>query len=101
MPYIEVQIGLITVNNEPWLVRSISVASGVRVAEFRDTVHQRDRRYVITGELVLHVEYGIWRGFEAAHIFPLEYRGLGPWNWHDYGHWITFQPDTGGCINSV
>ena len=80
-------------------MRTISVASGTRVAEFRKAVRQRDQRCVITGRPALDAEYDIWRGFEAAHIFPLAYEGH--WNQHNYGRWITIEPDTGGSINSV
>ena len=90
--------GTITVNNEPCLVRTTSVASGTRVAEFRDAVRQRDRGCVITGEKA-EAEYGIWRGFECAHIFPLAYEGH--WIQHDYGRCISIHPKTGGSINSV
>ena len=37
---------LITVNDKPWLARAISVGSGTRTAEFRETVRQRDQRCV-------------------------------------------------------
>jgi len=96
-----IPIGSITVNNEPWLVRTISVASGTRVAVFRDAVRERDRRCVVTGEPALRADHGIWRGFEAAHIFPLAYEGH--WNKENYGRWITIPPATEstGTINSV
>ena len=68
------------------------------MAEFWEAVRQRDRRCVITGEEP-EAEYGIWRGFEAAHIFPLACEGH--WIQHDYGHWISIHPNTGGSINSV
>ena len=88
-------------------MRTISVASGTRVAEFREAVRQRDRRCIITGRLVLRADYDIWRGFEATHIFPIAYKGRatrlykGHWDQYDYGRWITIQPNTGGSINSV
>ncbi|KAF8424380.1 HNH endonuclease-domain-containing protein [Tirmania nivea] len=96
--YFIVTDSTITVNNEPWLVRTTSVASGMRVAEFRDAVRQRDRGCVITGEEA-EAEYGIWRGFEAAHIFPLAYEGY--WKEHKFGRWISIHPNNGGSINSV
>src|SRR5437773_8771724 len=49
-------LGSITINNEPWLVRTISVASGTRVAPFRDAVRERDRGCVITGEVALNAD---------------------------------------------
>ncbi|KAH0607772.1 uncharacterized protein H6S33_002806 [Morchella sextelata] len=87
--------GSFSVNSEPWLARTLSVASGT-LAAFRDAVRERDRRCVITGEEALDAEYGIWEGFEAAHIFPLAHEGH--WRDHDYGRWIT---PSGGSINSV
>ena len=77
----------------------MSIASGSRVAEFRNSVRQRDRRCVITGRPALRAEYGNWRGFEAAHIFPLAYEAH--WIEYGYGQWITIQPNTGGSIDSV
>lgn len=67
------------VSNEPWLARTISVASGIRVAAFREAVRERDRKCVITGLPAFDANYGDWTGFEAAHIFPLAYEH----------HWIT------------
>ncbi|RPB27384.1 hypothetical protein L211DRAFT_860438 [Terfezia boudieri ATCC MYA-4762] len=84
--YYVVTNGSITVNDEPW------------VAEFREAVRQKNRRCVITGE-VAEAEYGIWRGFEAAHIFPLAYESN--WIQGNYECWITHHPNTRGSINSV
>ncbi|KAF2472105.1 uncharacterized protein BDR25DRAFT_353844 [Lindgomyces ingoldianus] len=63
------------VNNEPWLVRTISRATGTRVAAFCDAVHSRDRRCIIFGECALTINrIDFWSGFEGARIFPLDYR---------------------------
>ena len=96
-----ITIGPVSVNNEPWLVRTTSVASGSRVATFRDAVRERDRRCVVTGKPALRADHGIWRGFEAAHIFPLGFEGH--WVAEDFGRWITVPPATesAGSINSV
>jgi len=91
-------LGSITVNDEAWLVRTISLASGTRVAPFRNAVRERDRRCIITGKSAVKAR-GSWVGFEAARIFPLAYEGH--WKDHNYGRWITIQPDTGRSINSV
>ena len=56
-------------------MRSTSVSSGTRVAEFRDAVRHRDKRCVIRGDKALSGQYGRWTGFEATHIFPLAYGG--------------------------
>ncbi|KAF8459841.1 hypothetical protein BDZ91DRAFT_741339 [Kalaharituber pfeilii] len=97
--YFIVTNGTVTINNEPWLVRTISVSSGTRVAGFRDAIRQRDRRCVITRRPALNAEFGNWRGFEAAHVFPLAYEGH--WTENNYGHWITINPENEGSINSV
>lgn len=56
-------------------------------------------RCVITEEGTADAEYGIWRGFESVHIFPLAYEGY--WDQHGYSRWVTIQSDTGESINSV
>ncbi|RPB27383.1 hypothetical protein L211DRAFT_819270 [Terfezia boudieri ATCC MYA-4762] len=96
--YFIVTDGTVTVNNKLWLVRTISVAS-TRVAEFREAVRQRDRKCVVSGEEAVDAEYGMWFGFEAAHIFPLAYQDH--WDRNNYGRWISIHPSTGGSINSV
>ncbi|KAF1815295.1 hypothetical protein P152DRAFT_455016 [Eremomyces bilateralis CBS 781.70] len=88
------------VNIEPWLIRTISRASGTHVSAFREAVRLRDRRCVISGETVpILAGIELWDGFEAAHIFPLAHEGH--WINHSYGRWITIQPAKGGSINSV
>ncbi|KAF8449902.1 HNH endonuclease-domain-containing protein [Kalaharituber pfeilii] len=96
--YYIVTNGRIVVNNEPWLVRTNSASSGSRFIAFRDSVRDRDRRCVMTREGAL-AEYGIWFGFEAAHVFPLAYEGH--WNDQQFDRWITIVPVSGGSINSV
>lgn len=51
------------------------------MAVFCDDVCERDRRCVITGEEALDAEFGIRRGFEAAHIFPPVFEGQ--WTEHN------------------
>lgn len=87
------------VNNELWLVRTISHATGSRVKSFCNTVCSRDRRCVISGKKAAGAYLDRWRGFEAAHVFPLAYEGY--WTEHGYNRWITIQPESGGSINSV
>ncbi|KAI9781088.1 MAG: hypothetical protein M1839_006366 [Geoglossum umbratile] len=92
-------LGSITRNDEPWLVRTVSVGSGTRVAAFHDAVRDRDGRCVITKEVAFEADYGFWVGFEAAHIFPLAYER----HWIDnvYSRWIAIPAASGGSINSV
>jgi hypothetical protein len=66
---------------------------------FRDAVRERDRRCIITGEAALRADYGIWRGFEAAHIFPLAYEQH--WKDYNYSRWITIPDADGGNTNSI
>ena len=91
-------LGSVAISNEPWLVRTISVATGSCISSFRDSVRERDSRCVITGHDALAC-LGDWTGYEAAHIFPLAYQSH--WNDHNYSRWITIPPATGSLINSV
>lgn len=75
------------------------MATGSRVAGFRDAVRARDGRCVVSGQVAKGAQYGRWWGFEAAHIFPLGYEEH--WIRNSYSRWITIQPATGGPINSV
>jgi HNH endonuclease len=88
-------------NNEPWLVRTISHATGTRVQSFCNAVRSRDRRCAISGEQAAAAYIDDWTGFEVAHIFPLAYEGH--WIQHNYDRWITISPenDKGGSINSI
>ena len=98
---VDLKTGPFFVNDEPWLVRTISLSTGTRIGAFRDAVRDRDRRCVVTGRPAHRAEYDIWWGFEAAHIFPLAYEGH--WKDNDYRHWITIPAATesAGTINSV
>jgi len=88
-----------SINDEAWLVRTISNASGTRVQSFRDAVRERDGRCVISGNVAVMAQFDVWDGFQAAHVFPIAYEGH--WKDHGYDRWITIQPDNGGAINSV
>ncbi|KAI4133790.1 MAG: hypothetical protein LQ347_002063 [Umbilicaria vellea] len=92
-------IGHFSVNDELWLVRTISHATGTRVRSFCDAVRSRDGRCVISGKKALGAYRDDWTGFEAAHVFPIAYEGH--WIEHGYSRWITVQPQSGGTINSV
>ncbi|KAH8648899.1 HNH endonuclease-domain-containing protein [Tricladium varicosporioides] len=76
-------------NNELILCRALSLQTGNRVQAFRDAIRSRDRRCVITGEEYLDDDN--WRGFEAAHIFPLAYEQY--WIEHNYSRWISTPPN--------
>ncbi|KAI9877963.1 MAG: hypothetical protein M1830_002331 [Pleopsidium flavum] len=84
------------VNNEPWLIRTISRSTGTRSPEFRDAIRLRDRRCIISGREAVN---GFWTSFQAAHIFPLAYKGH--WDQYNFCRWITKPPVNGDSINSV
>ncbi|KAH8154384.1 uncharacterized protein LAJ45_00911 [Morchella importuna] len=97
--YYVVTDGSISINDETCLTRTISLGTGTRVASFRNAVRDRDRRCVITGEDAVNADLGSWRGFEAAHIFPLAY--LHHWNANNLGSLISIESTDGEFINSV
>jgi len=99
--YFIITSGSLTVNPEPWLVRTNLVfpSCGTRTAAFHDAVRERDGRCVITGDLAIDGVNGYWHGFEASHVFPLAYEEH--WNNHNYGDWVTIPCESGGSINSV
>ena len=90
--------GSLTVNNEPWLFRTISVGPQAPAEEFIHAVRERDYRCVITGEPALSAEYGYWRGFTATPIFPVTHEQH--WVTHGYGSRITI-PGARRSISSV
>lgn len=66
------------------------MASETCVTAFRDAIRERDRRCIVTGRAI-YAEFGVWRTFQAAHIFPLAYGGH--WTANSYVCWITIQPE--------
>ena len=84
-------------NNEVWLLRTISLNSGSCVQLFCDSVRKRDGKCLITGRE--RASPNNWTGLKAAYIFPLAQ--LGHWIQHDYSRWITILPPSGEPINSV
>jgi len=97
--YYIVTAGSITVNDEPWLVRALSVGTGTRMAAFSDAIRKRDGRCIVTGEVAVAGRHGNWTGFEAAHIFPLAYERH--WQNYNYGRWMTIPAATGSSIDSM
>jgi len=88
------------INNEPWLLRTISLKTRTRTQPFCDAVRSRDHRYVISGiEVASYRGEFFYTGFEAAYVFPLAYEGH--WIDNNYSRWITIPPEKGGTINSV
>ncbi len=98
--YLIVADGTIEVNNEAVYTRAHSITTGSRVQSFTREVRDRDRRCVVSKIENRQAASGRWRGFEAAHIFPLAYEAR--WTANNYGRWITIDPPQGGGkINSV
>ncbi|KAK3168476.1 hypothetical protein OEA41_004924 [Lepraria neglecta] len=91
-------VGSFTVSKEPFLTRTISLSTGSRLQSFRDEIRRRDGRCVITGNIVLGAYRNHWKGFEAAHIFPLAYEGH--WVQHNFARWIIIPAANGETINS-
>ena len=90
--------GSLRVNDEPWLVRTISEGAQAPPKEFRHAVRERDYGCIITGQPALNALYGYWYGFTATPIFPLTHEQH--WVTHGYDKWITV-PGSGGSISSV
>ncbi|KAF1811697.1 hypothetical protein P152DRAFT_507894 [Eremomyces bilateralis CBS 781.70] len=88
-----------SVNNEPWLLRTISHTTGTRVKPFCAAVRARDRRCVISGVEAINSDLDDWTGFHATHVFPLAYHDH--WTKNGYDRWITILPEKGEAINSV
>lgn len=74
------------------------MSTGSRLHSFRDEVRKRDGRCVITGKIALGAYRNHWKGFEAAHIFPLAYEGH--WIQHNFARCITIPAANGDTINS-
>jgi len=79
----------------------MSFQTGKRVQEFTAKVRERDGRCIVTKKENISKEFGRWRGFEAAHIFPLAYEHQ--WNTQGWSQQITILPSrrSYGTINSV
>ncbi|KAG0639262.1 hypothetical protein HOY80DRAFT_1045733 [Tuber brumale] len=99
--YYIVTDGPIVVTDEFPLNRLISLQTGTRVGSFRSSARERNQRCILSGEPATLGHAGRWRGFEAAHIFPLAY--LGKWNDYNYDSIIDFPPAIAshGPMNSI
>ncbi|KAK0651382.1 HNH endonuclease-domain-containing protein [Cercophora newfieldiana] len=99
--YFVVADGTVKKAAEAAFTRMMSFQTGTRVDEFRDEVRERDGRCVVTKEENLNKEFGLWEGFEAAHIFPLAYEHQ--WKTQGWTQQITILPSrrSYGTINSV
>jgi len=83
----------IQVSDQPWIHRLTSYGTPRRVDNFRDEIHNRDRKCVISGlsmpRFLMQAQKLI--AFEAVHIFPPERNSL--WIQHNCQQWITDMDD--------
>lgn len=88
------------VNDEEAYTRATSITTAVRAKSFTEQVQARDGRCVVSKVENTRAPFGMWTGFEAAHIFPLAYQDQ--WVQNNYGRWITIDPPRGAHkIHSV
>lgn len=94
-------LGEFKLNDEQWHFHldSLSLSGGEEV--FKNGTRTRDGRCVISGEVNEAADLDIWAGYEAAHVFPLEYGQW--WNEQGFGMCISDMDNTAGAskINSV
>lgn len=90
-----IHLGTVQVSDEVWFSRLISHAVSGREDALRDGVRARDGKCVISGEISDGAMWGVWAGFQAAHVFPLEHESL--WIEYNYGRSIT---DMDGVVGS-
>ncbi|KAN0071121.1 HNH endonuclease [Elaphomyces granulatus] len=59
--------------NQVYHPRTLTLSVTSRDNRFRDQIRNRDRRCVISGDVIPErvIARGVWTGFEAAHVFPL------------------------------
>ncbi|KAK9361217.1 hypothetical protein V1504DRAFT_96707 [Lipomyces starkeyi] len=63
--------GTMYITAEPCIARMYSSSVTGRNEQFKTQVRERDGKCVITGSVNSRAYKGLWRGFEAAHVFPL------------------------------
>ncbi|KAG0123486.1 hypothetical protein HOY82DRAFT_673943 [Tuber indicum] len=75
----------IRVTDEPRIPRSISHTICDDEDRFHQEIRNRDWKCVFSGiiNLEINIRANNWSGFEVAHVFPLEHRGLGIQNNHE------------------
>ncbi|KAK9349706.1 HNH endonuclease-domain-containing protein [Lipomyces doorenjongii] len=91
--------GVISITDESCITRVLSRTVSGRDEKFRKQVRERDGRCVITGVVNSDADIGHWRGWEAAHIFPVSKEG----DFRNQGlsRWITNREEEGATgINS-
>lgn len=93
--------GEFKLNNEQWFVRLDSFSMSGGEEAFKNGIRKRDGRCVVSGEVNEAADLDIWAGYEAAHVFPLEYEEW--WDEQGFGTCISDMDNTAGAskINSV
>ncbi|KAJ8098443.1 HNH endonuclease-domain-containing protein [Lipomyces tetrasporus] len=94
----------IFITHEPCVTRILSRTTTGRDDFFRARVRERDGKCVITGTVNTEADVNQWRGFHAAHIFPLSSEEY--WVQNGFSRWITNRMgdhDTGitSCQNGL
>ncbi|KAK9489826.1 HNH endonuclease-domain-containing protein [Lipomyces doorenjongii] len=77
----------ISITDEPCITRILSRTITGRDDIFRARVRERDGKCVITGTVNVRAQMDNWRGFEAAHIFPVSSEEYFVQN--GFSRWIT------------
>ncbi|KAK9258351.1 HNH endonuclease-domain-containing protein [Lipomyces tetrasporus] len=100
----QMYIGTIFITHEPCVTRILSRTTTGRDDFFRARVRERDGKCVITGTVNTEADVNQWRGFHAAHIFPLSSEEY--WVQNGFSRWITNRMgdhDTGitSCQNGL
>ncbi|KAJ8100167.1 HNH endonuclease-domain-containing protein [Lipomyces tetrasporus] len=79
--------GLISVTDEPHILRVLSHTVSGRDNRFRHLVRERDGKCVITGLVNTDADIGDWTIFEAAHVFPVTHEEY--FRNQGFSRWIT------------
>ncbi|KAL1895240.1 hypothetical protein Sste5346_005386 [Sporothrix stenoceras] len=77
-------------STQKYFTRAHSASTGTRLQAFKDQVRERDGRCVISKVRSLGPQYGLWEGFEAAHIVPLAYAS--EWRNRGFANLISIPP---------
>lgn len=82
------------------MIRLITHCDSGREDSFRDGIRTRDGKCVLSSVVNQGSSFGVWSGFEAAHIFPLQSESY--WNEANFDGWITDMDNITGVsrINS-
>ena len=74
----------IQISDEAWFSQLISHATSGQEDGICNEVRARDEKCVIFEKINDGALWDVWAGFEAAHVFSLQYESL--WTQYDYSH---------------